>query len=591
MQKFLQNRKAVAASIAALGAIGVAGYYLYTSSSSSIDENKKAKSSAKKKKSKKKAQAKKSTVISHGLRTKRDSSEAPLYPVIDDTVSSKSEQERHEIADELKAAGNAAFSNKQFDLALDHYNNAILVYDSDPVYYSNRAAVWGSLENYEKVIEDTTAALKLKPDYIKCYTRRAIALEQLKQYEESSLDYLSACILRNFEDESITTSVDRTIKLSAEEMVADMKKKPNQSSETQFPSSGFIKSYFMSHSAPVLSSKITEAADPNSGNYELRIIFENLAKETKEGYEAAWEHIQKASTMSFPEEDNKEKALLFELKSTFEYLLNDTDEAVKSINISLEIFPTVSAYLKRAVIEIELNMIEEAYSDFEKAREISPNSPDLFYQLGQLEFLKNDWDAAISDYKKCIELDPEFGLAYIQLNVSRYKVGQIEEAKKGFELLIKKSPEDSYAYNFYGELLLDSGDVEAAISNFDKAIELEQKFGDVNTLPMINKALALVTTASNAAEFDKALEICQEAEKIDPMSSMVVSTLAQLYLQRGEQVEAARRFERVAQIARSDNEIIQAMILQQSALLHTRVAKERPVIQERIELLTRIAAS
>jgi stress-induced-phosphoprotein 1 len=60
---------------------------------------------------------------------------------------------------ELKAKGNAAFSAKNYDEAIQHYSDAIAA-ASDPtadavhVLYSNRSACYSGLKQWEKALED-----------------------------------------------------------------------------------------------------------------------------------------------------------------------------------------------------------------------------------------------------------------------------------------------------------------------------------------------------------------------------------------------------------------------------------------------------
>jgi import receptor subunit TOM70 len=58
------------------------------------------------------------------------------------------------------------YSAKKYNDAIRLYSQAI-AFNPDPVYYSNRAACYFLIDKFDKVIEDTTLALKLNPTYIK----------------------------------------------------------------------------------------------------------------------------------------------------------------------------------------------------------------------------------------------------------------------------------------------------------------------------------------------------------------------------------------------------------------------------------------
>ena len=93
---------------------------------------------------------------------------------------------------EAKEEGNNYFRNKDYDEALESYSRAITFCPEDDenkenlaTFYGNRSAAYASIEEYDLVIEDCTAALALKPDYVKVIARRMLAHEKLEKYEEA----------------------------------------------------------------------------------------------------------------------------------------------------------------------------------------------------------------------------------------------------------------------------------------------------------------------------------------------------------------------------------------------------------------------
>lgn len=62
-------------------------------------------------------------------------------------------------AEELKQKGNAAFSAKEFDKAIDFFTQAIEADPTNAVYNSNRSGCYASLENFEKALEDAEVCL------------------------------------------------------------------------------------------------------------------------------------------------------------------------------------------------------------------------------------------------------------------------------------------------------------------------------------------------------------------------------------------------------------------------------------------------
>lgn len=137
------------------------------------------------------------------------------------TICSNSLQERKEYAAKLKAAGNKAYGSKDYNRAIDLYGQALLC-KQDPVFYSNRAACWNAMSNWDRVIEDTTAAINLDNEYVKALNRRANAYEQVDRNSEALLDYTASCIIDGFRNEGSAQSVERLLKKVAEVWMIDL---------------------------------------------------------------------------------------------------------------------------------------------------------------------------------------------------------------------------------------------------------------------------------------------------------------------------------------------------------------------------------
>ncbi|KAH3687588.1 hypothetical protein WICPIJ_001398 [Wickerhamomyces pijperi] len=112
------------------------------------------------------------------------SGEATSVPVTTDAAV-EVDPETKAKADQLKMEGNLAIKQKQFELAVEKYSEAIALIPSDPVYYSNRAAAYTSLKQFEKAVEDSEAALKIDDKYAKAYSRLGVSNFALGKYKEA----------------------------------------------------------------------------------------------------------------------------------------------------------------------------------------------------------------------------------------------------------------------------------------------------------------------------------------------------------------------------------------------------------------------
>lgn len=424
--------------------------------------------------------------------------------VTESTVASLSDETKKDYAAKLKAAGNKAYGSKDYNRAIELYGQALLC-KADPVFYSNRAACWNAMSNWERVIEDTTAAVNLDPEYVKALNRRAHAYEQTNKYSEALLDYTASCIIDAFRNTQAAEAVERLLKKVAEQKAkAIMEKK-----QRRLPSATFITNYLQSFRDRQLSDTISESADlaENSGKWWLRKGLLAMDKKTGEGYNEAAEAFEKAIEAG---DLGENEALAYNMRGTFKYLRGETD-AIDDLNKSIELDATLTqSYVKRASMHLEAGRRDEAAKDFEDAIAQNDKDPDVFYHRAQLNFILGDFPEAAKDYQKSIDLDPAFIFSHIQLGVTQYKMGSVASSMATFRRCMKNFEKVPDVYNYYGELLLDQQKFQEAIEKFETAVQMEQKerVTGMNVLPLINKALALFQWKQ---DFSAAQELCEKA--------------------------------------------------------------------------------
>mmetsp|Transcript_22933 Transcript_22933/g.48365 ORF Transcript_22933/g.48365 Transcript_22933/m.48365 type:complete len:993 (-) Transcript_22933:374-3352(-) len=101
------------------------------------------------------------------------------------------------LADNHKEMGNSYMTAKGYQLALEEYSHAIDISPSGPntyIYYSNRAAAFCYLGDYDAAIDDCKKSIELNPTYEKAHTRLGLSLYFKGDYQgaidayEESLD-------------------------------------------------------------------------------------------------------------------------------------------------------------------------------------------------------------------------------------------------------------------------------------------------------------------------------------------------------------------------------------------------------------------
>lgn len=103
------------------------------------------------------------------------------------------------VAD-FKNKGNAAFKAQNYTEAIANYTKAI---DIDPAsteagaLYSNRAACFTSLNQLDKALQDAESCIHVRPDWLKGYFRKGVALEKLNRLDEALRAFQDALKVEN----------------------------------------------------------------------------------------------------------------------------------------------------------------------------------------------------------------------------------------------------------------------------------------------------------------------------------------------------------------------------------------------------------
>ena len=85
--------------------------------------------------------------------------------------------------------GNECMKSKDYNDAVLCYTRSLDLFPNEPASYCNRALAYLKLKEFTRVIEDANSALKLKPDYLKAFHRRAKAYVALNKIEIGIKDY------------------------------------------------------------------------------------------------------------------------------------------------------------------------------------------------------------------------------------------------------------------------------------------------------------------------------------------------------------------------------------------------------------------
>lgn len=545
--------------------LAAAGYLIYTLSAEPVKPKKKTK------KKNKKVNKKKAYPV--------DDQGKPAITL--EYVALLSDAQRDEISVALKEAGNVHFKAKEYQDAIVYYTAALDVKETE-VFYLNRSACYAALEDYENVVKDTTAALKIKPEYPKCLLRRLSAYEKLGRYDDAMFDLTALTFFGSeYPQNHVNSLLERNLKLLAERKVEEM----GASKAHELPSAVLVSSFFtgFDKDQTLLDELRSKKPQEGSGEFYLEKMLENMILRTLEGFANADSYANQAAE-ALKDGDKKLETIALEYCGAFSFLKGDDEGSVKILERALSLQPRARTYVLRALTS---SSALDPTQFFEAAERLEPNNFEVYYQRGQFCFLSDDVSGAKKYFEKLMELNDKNVYVWIQLACMKHTTGLKEESLKMFEEAKTKFPLSPEIPNYYGEILNAQGKTDEALEQFEVAYRLQGTTGavSVGVLPLnLIGAIHMVKQ-----DFDKAIEVFKKALAEDPKSEEACVSLGQLYLQKNNLEDAISFFERAALLSRSKEGKVSSISYAEAAKMQRRVSADPYMRKKMDEFMTRAA--
>lgn len=196
----------------------------------------------------------------------------------------------------------------------------------------------------------------------------------------------------------------------------------------------------------------------------------------------------------------KDKSDDYYTQGSAHYQKQDYDQALLDFTEALKIDPKhTKAYLDRGHIYFIKGDYQHAIDDFSKAIEIAPLNAQLWLSRGSAYAALNQFHSAISDYSRGIEISPNSYSIYIQRAKVHEMTGDPPKAISDYTTAIKLNPSYAHPESFLdyiddkteagfskavalaalaktyprrGKLYVDAGEIEKAISDYTKSLEI-----------------------------------------------------------------------------------------------------------------------
>lgn len=129
-----------------------------------------------------------------------------------------------------------------------------------------------------------------------------------------------------------------------------------------------------------------------------------------------------------------------------------------------------------------LGNYQEAAEAYSKAIELDLKHPVTYFYRGLTYYYMGQPQKAMADYNKAIKLNPKYAAAHNNLAYVLYDLDRVEEAVKHWEKAVElKGNADQHAGLGLG--LWKIGEKERAVQEYRKALELDERYADLEWLP------------------------------------------------------------------------------------------------------------
>ncbi len=185
---------------------------------------------------------------------------------------------------------------------------------------------------------------------------------------------------------------------------------------------------------------------------------------------------------------------------------------------------------------------------FQRAAEQSPQFAEAWAYLGEArqhlppELVGAGPEAGLAELQKALEIDPDSLAANTLLALYWQRQGQLEEAQEVLRRLSGIYPDNPALLAELGSVLAKGGELDAALSAFQAAVELEPRQADYWRL------LAGFSSGYEYLLGEIGLPAARRAAALDPDDPANLDVLGQVLLLRQDFASAERSFQRAVQI-------------------------------------------
>ena len=151
----------------------------------------------------------------------------------------------------------------------------------------------------------------------------------------------------------------------------------------------------------------------------------------------------------------------------------ELETKISNLTMYLLIF-TLVGYSARTIVRN--NEWRTRKSLWESTARVSPNSPRVYNNLGDVYGVEGDHQRAVEAFQKAIQIDPGYSEAMHNLGNAYIKIGEADLAQQQFEQAIQTNPNQYQSVYGLGLVELSKGNKQKANEYFNKVLQFDPSY-------------------------------------------------------------------------------------------------------------------
>ena len=157
-----------------------------------------------------------------------------------------------------------------------------------------------------------------------------------------------------------------------------------------------------------------------------------------------------------------------------------------------------------------------------------------------------DWRTAAELFLTMVEKNPSFGPAYVGLASASFALGDVTTGATALEHAITIYPDNPVLHSQLGVALAHSGHLERAQQAFLKVLDLEPQ--------NVDAIVSLAQLCRASKHFVEAVELLDEAHRLDPKNPNVIGAIGTCALDLGDTKGARASYQKLLMLAPDHSE-------------------------------------